>query len=339
MSRLSLSIVVVLGLTASACAPAQPIPSATSATGSSPATPPSSAVTAAAIATAAADAIYEAVFLRLEVVNDASEVIVIGVNAEGRERQIAKLPGAWIAYHIRSLGGFLAPTGAVSVGGLLALPSHRGERVERAVHWEVFDLHFPDKEPIVIPGITKDVELIGLTPYFFEGGRPEVFWGPGEFLAIPWDELVPDGTNDSHLTFVEGRTGATASVEVREQEGVFVLPYWALDGSGVIVGDASHGVLDVDPSGVLRPDGRVTEIVPFANITCGGSDHDELPSLGITNTRYACRAPDDSMLVVNQEIGGVGVTAAAPMAHLTAQGSDTGFDIEGSFAGWLQVEP
>lgn len=310
---------------------------------SSPTISPSEAASGAAIPTAHviqppnADATYEAVFLRLEVADGASEVLVIGVNAEGRERQIARLPGAWVAYHIRNPEGFLAPTGAVSVGGLLAIPSHSGEQAERAMHWEIYDLHLPDAEPIVIPGITTDVELIGLTPYFSEGGRPSVFWGPGELLAIPWDELVPNNNNDSHITFVEGRTGAAASVDVRDQDGVFVLPYWAIDGSGVIVGDASHGTGDVDPSGVLHPDGTVTDIVPFANVTCGGVDNDELPELG--NTRYVCRAPDASMLVVNMEIGGFGVTAVAPMARLAAQGSDVEFDIAGSFAGWLEVEP
>ena len=196
----------------------------------------------------------------------------------------------------------------------------------------------------MIPGITQDVELIGLTPYFSEGTHPSVFWGPGERLAIPWDELIPDPADphayfpDAHITFVEGRTGAITSINVRDQEnGMYVLPYWAVDGSGVIIGDASHGVGDVDPGGVLHPDGRVTELLPFANVTCGGGENDELPSIG--NTRYACRAPDDSMLVVNMEIGGGGVTAVAPMGRLTAQGSDVGFDIAGSFAGWLEVEP
>ncbi len=105
----------------------------------------------------------------------------------------------------------------------------------------------------------------------------------------------------------------------------------------MIIGHASHGVGNVDPSGVLHPDGRVTDLLPFANVTCGGGENDELAPIG--NTRYACRAPAGSMLVVNMEIGGGGVTAVAPMARLTAQGSDVGFDIAGSFAGWLEVEP
>ena len=314
-----------------ACSPSSPTASPRE-DGSTAAIP-----TAVVIPTPDADATYEAVFLRLEVADGTSEVLVIGVNPDGQEREIARLPGAWVAYHIRNPEGFLAPIGAVSVGGLLAIPSHRGEQVERAMHWEIYDLHLPDAEPIVVPGITQDVELIGLTPYFSEGYRPGVFWGPGELVAIPWDELIPNSNNDSYISFVEGRTGTTASVDVREEDGVFVLPYWAADGSGVVVGDASHGVGDVDPTGVLHPDGTVTGIVPFAHVTCGGGTNDELPSLG--NTRYACRAPDDSMLVVNMEIGGVGVTAVAPMARLTAEGSDVGFDIAGSFAGWLEVRP
>lgn len=336
MRRRSLSVVVVLGLGAGACAAAQPIPSAT-ASESSLAIPHREPATRVAMPSPNEDAIYEAVFLRLEVADGISEVLVIGVNEEGRERQIASLPGAWVAYHIRNPEGFLAPIGAVSAGGLLAIPSHRGEQVPRAMHWEIHDLHHPAAEPIVIPEITQDVELIGLTPYFSEGPRAGLLWGPGDLLAIPWDELVPGSNSDSHIAFVDGRTGHTARVDVRDQDGVFVLPYWAVDGSGVIVGDASHGTGNVDPSGVLHPDGRVTEIVPFTNVTCGGGHQDELPSLG--NTRYVCRAPNDSMLVVNMEIGGVGVTAVSPMARLTPQGSDIGFDIAGSFAGWLEVAP
>ena len=317
---------------------------------SSPTFSPSQAASGAAIATAPsiqppnADATYEAVFLRLEVADGAGDVLVIGVNAEGRERQIARLPGAWLVFEIDNGSGFLAPLGAVSVGGLLAIPSHRGEPVERDMHWELFDLHLPDAEPMVIPGITENVEHLGLTPYFAEGPSPSVFWGPGELLAIPWNAHIPDAADprasfpDAHITFVEGRTGAMATVDVRDQEdGVYVLPYWAADGSGVVIGDASHGVGDVDPTGVLHADGRVTQIIPFANFTCGGIDMDELPSLG--NTRYACRAPNESMMVVNLEIGAGGVRAYSPMARLTAQGSDVEFDIAGSFAGWLEVEP
>ncbi len=156
MSRLSLSIVVVLGLATRACAAAQPIPSTTSARES-----PTISPNEAPVSTPNEDATYEAVFLRLEVVDGASEVAVIGVNAEGRERQIARLPGAWVAYHIRNPEGFLAPTGAVSVGGSLAIPSHRGEQVEQAMHWEIYDLHLPDAKPIVIPGVARTSSSLG----------------------------------------------------------------------------------------------------------------------------------------------------------------------------------
>ena len=89
MSRLSLRIVVALGLATSACAAAQPIPSTTSGRESSLTISPNEAV----VSTPNEDATYEAVFLRLEVVDGASEVTVIGVNAEGPRAPDRKAAG------------------------------------------------------------------------------------------------------------------------------------------------------------------------------------------------------------------------------------------------------
>lgn len=61
---------------------------------------------------------YEAVVLRLEVVDGTPAVLVVGVNTEGRERQIARLPGAWVAYDIQASDterGFLAPTASAAL--------------------------------------------------------------------------------------------------------------------------------------------------------------------------------------------------------------------------------
>jgi hypothetical protein len=120
---------------------------------------------------------YEAVFLRLEVIDDAPEVLVVGVNPAGSERLIARLPGAWMAYDLRGVAGYLAPEGAVSRTGLLALPTNRGDANPRMLHWEVHDLNRPEAEPTVVPGHREDFELIGPTPYIKIDGRPIVFWG------------------------------------------------------------------------------------------------------------------------------------------------------------------
>ncbi|MGH8948306.1 MAG: hypothetical protein ACRDXF_05540, partial [Acidimicrobiia bacterium] len=76
---------------------------------------------------------YEAVFLRLEVLDDTLEgpvlgnadtvVVVVGVNPQGEEREIARLPGAWVAYWPPTGEAYLRPLGAVSPTGLLAMPS------------------------------------------------------------------------------------------------------------------------------------------------------------------------------------------------------------------------
>ena len=45
------------------------------------------------------------------------EVIAVGVDPTGHERQVARLKDAWVAYKLQSGGGFLAPMGAVSSSG------------------------------------------------------------------------------------------------------------------------------------------------------------------------------------------------------------------------------
>ena len=87
-------------------------------------------------------AAYEAVFLRLKVVDGSPEVLAIGVDPTGHERQIARLKDAWVAYKLQSGGGFLAPMGAVSPSGLLAIPVGDDLRTGPLpmVHWEIFDL-------------------------------------------------------------------------------------------------------------------------------------------------------------------------------------------------------
>ena len=306
---------------------------------------------------------YEAVFLRLELLGDAPEVVVVGVNTQGRQREIARLPEAWVAYGIGE--GSLAPMGAVSSTGLLAMPSNRGETGQPApqMHWEIFDLHRPGADPIVVPGIRDFVEQLPTIPYFTPGMRPSVFWGPGDRVAIPWYDCIPDPndarscTPDYHLSFVEGRTGTTTPVDVPDP--LWVLPQWAPDGSGVVIGDARNGIGDVVPSGVLLPDGTVTEEVPEgAEDSCrtsyrsgaeftvtanalvrrnGDGSRDEL--LQLDDIGFACLAPDDSSIVytIGPGSGRGTVNAAQPKGGLIASGSGASFEVEGNFAGWLEV--
>jgi hypothetical protein len=157
------------------------------------------------------------------------------------------------------------------------------------------------------------------------------------------------------LDFVEGRTGATTSVDVPAD--LAVLPYWASDGSGVFVGtDATD-----EPRRLLGRSGIVvdeTSAVPERScrtrdesgreIKVGaGSIERSLPDGGrdvlisVSGAGFACLAPDDSAIVFNREIGeGRGpASAARPLAGLIVTESDMTFEIEGSFAGWLEVHP
>ena len=175
---------------------------------------------------------------------------MVGVNDEGREREIARLPDAWVSYEIENPRGLLAPMAVVSPGGLLAIPGNRGEAA-LMMHWEVIDLHQPQAEPFVVPGVLTFIEELRETPYYTFNARGGAFWGPGERLAILWYYCSSSCTPNVHLTVFDGRTGATSQVDDAND----VRPYWAADGSGVFVG----GEPGDDAAGILRPDGRVID--------------------------------------------------------------------------------
>jgi hypothetical protein len=295
---------------------------------------------------------YEAVFLRLGNFVGPTEVQVIGVGSDGRQRQIARLPGAWSPYAVNN--GYLAPMGAVSSTGLLAMPISEGRR---AVPWKIFDVERPQAEPILIDAIPGGLEQVQAAAYYRPDVRPSVFWGPGDRVAIPWYVDIPDTGNgpgvDWHLVFAEGRTGAATSVDIPAQ--LTVLPRWASDGSGVAV---SNDATDVDPRGILRPDGSVAvEVGALAESSCrtryrsglviavsdgravrhnaDGSGEEVLAASGIG---FGCLAPDDSTIVLSPALGETEFTRSNPVAKLIALGSGTQFDIEGTFAGWLEVD-
>ncbi len=293
---------------------------------------------------------YEAVFLRLEVVDEAPVVIAVGINSAGQEREIARLPGAWVAYDMGSPSTqrvYLAPMGAVSPTGLLAIPSGGADLMMR---WEIFDLHQPEAEPVVVPGVSQFVESLRDTPYFRVNRRGGAFWGPDERLAIAWYHCDASCVPDLRLDFVEGRTGATTSVDVPAD--LAVLPYWASDGSGVYVrSDATD-----EPRRLLGRSGIVvdeTAAVPEASCrTRDGSGRELKVETGsiewslpdgrrdvltpVSGAGFACLAPDDSAIVFNREGP---ASAARPLAGMIVVEGAMPFDIEGSFAGWLEVQP
>jgi hypothetical protein len=294
---------------------------------------------------------YEAIFLRLEVVEPIREVVVVAVNDEGRERQVARLPDAWLAQLVAVGPGeqdFLAPMGAVSPSGLLTIPSNRGE-VPQMLHWELFDLAQSAAEPIVIAGIRQYYEFLQSTPYFTFNQRGGAFWGPGERLAILWYHCDGSCTPRVHLTFVEGSTGATRLVDAPGS----VSPYWASDGSGVFVGSDAG-----EPRTVLRPDGTIAYAQPgSAQPSCRTRDRAgtelSIRDTGLTQVfldghqqvlssspagSYACFAPDDSAIVFRIGIGeGSPATASKPLAELIVPSAGRVVPIQGNFAGWLEV--
>ena len=192
--------------------PPQPttLPQPTSPPSSPPSSPPATALPASP-PPSASPASYEAVVIRTDSVQAGTpDLLVVAVDATGREREIARLPGRagpWDG------NGYYRPPAAISPTGLLAIPKGPGGQM----HWEIIDLLRPEAAPIVVPGIEQDVEQLQDMPYFSPDMRPGIFWGPDDLLVIPWYDRVaqvcPSCSNlDWHVSFTDGRTGvATAN--------------------------------------------------------------------------------------------------------------------------------
>jgi hypothetical protein len=258
---------------------------------------------------------YEAVFVRREPNRD---ILVVGVDARGEERDIARLPGAWQTWRRTQP----APAGAVSSTGLLALAVNPGS--DFVVSWIVVDLLRPTEPPIVIDGFPQqDTDLLD---YFFLADRvtgrdARPWWGPDDRLAINSRER--GGRN--FVAFVNGRTGEATFVEAPEAEGLRppdgweILPFWAPDGSGIFVEVWARGLQLLRPDGTLVPaSGPVPNPPCFVNQV---ADDGWSPA--------TCASPDGGLVVIT------GGDVSFPSGSLTVQASGEVFEIAGSFAGWL----
>jgi hypothetical protein len=250
-------------------------------------------------------AAYEAVFLRVKVVDGSPEVLAVGIDVAGHERHIARLKDAWVAYKLPSGGGFLAPMGAVSTSGLLAVPVGDDRRAGPLpmVHWEVFDLHRPEAAPIEIPGIEEGLEQLGQGPYLTDAAEPSVTWASGERLGIPQHSC--DELSCGVLSFFDGRTGAASEGRPHAEPNCRTH-------------ERSGSEITVFDGGVVRrdPDGSRQELVSPSGVA------------------FACLAPDDSMVVHSS-----GLPPAAPVGGLISLKSGKTFETKGSFAGWLAAAP
>jgi hypothetical protein len=207
---------------------------------------------------------YEAVFLRKDTAGS-MDMLVVGVDGEGREREIARLPGFGQGY------GGAAPAGAVSLSGLLALPKVGSDSL---FHWEILDLHRPQAAPIVIAGISEDADMLRVPPYYTPDGRGGVFWGPHDQVAIGW--YLRGGDLALHVTVVDGHTGAASSVEVPGGTE----PYWASDGSGILLGKRIEAGSYV--FAFLLPDGTVETSETTQVVGSGTSRHYRSDGLEVT---------------------------------------------------------
>lgn len=189
---------------------------------------------------------YEAIFLRGEVTGRSSaNLLVIGIDAAGHEREITRLPAGCCPGRVWTMG-------TVSQSGLLLVPR---DGTGALWHYEVVDLRHSDAAPIVVAGIEQDSEQIPGTPYYDTDRRPATFWGPAERVAIPWYDRTALG-NVWHVAFVDGRTGTSASVGLPDD--LVLLPDWTSDGSGILL--ARRGAITQPASAVLRQDGTVGDL-------------------------------------------------------------------------------
>ena len=217
----------------------------------------------------------------------------------------------------------------ISRGGRLAIPvATDGTRLR----WQVYDLHHPEAAPIVVPDIEQDVEQIQAIPFYRSDMRPSVIWGPDERLAIPWYEGDPRAWK---LTFVDGRTGAASTVNVPGDRRL--MPAWAADGSGVLLGGGLTS--SADPVGILRPDGTVADASGAAlELACRTRDAPfQDPSR--REATFSCLSPNDAMHVTDGIDGDSSSPASAPTSSLSSEITGDRFSVDGKFAGWMEVVP
>jgi hypothetical protein len=284
---------------------------------------------------------YEAVFLQGAIRDGEQFVTVIGIDAEGGERVIADVTGG-VEFGID--GPYVV--GAVSRHGVLALATGTFGHVR----WELHDLRSPGSAPIAVPDISQDVEQLQATPYFSRQMRPSVFWGPTDTVAIPWYLRVPDpaGSSSSSLdwwvTFVN-ESGTASTVDVPDSRWR-LLPEWAGDGSGVLLGSPIGA--SVTAHAVLRPDGSITEVDDVTgsfpacrSIARSGSTAAASVEPGIGPVEYVCLSPDDERVAFGIGVGaGNGeVTATRSISGLAAPGSENWLRVGGKFAGWMEEVP
>ena len=197
------------------------------------------------------------------------------------------------------------------------------------VHWEIFDLQRLDAAPQVILEPSEHFETTNSTPYLsFEGAqespRGYVLWGPADrFVRLREGPVT---------SFVEGRTGQIRDVAMPED--LWVLPYWASDGSGVFVTQNFHDVRpdETCPRQILRPDGTLLETSTDATSMCGAASFAVVTpgSPGLPrHTTFACSSPDDATRVQPS------LTNRFGLSLVSSSGAQ--FEIDGTFAGWLAV--
>jgi len=300
-----------------------PGPAAPTATAPTPSAEPSPSQAPVQSSAPASD---EAVFLR----RDYADVLVIGVDVEGHERVIARLAEAWGPEPT-----YPDPAGALSPSGLLVMAAGIDPFDLR---WTIFDLLSPEAPPLEVAGVAgQDIDQLDYS-YFGSWseelhGRTDgrASWGPGDRLAIQWFERIPQGGNgfgrNDFVSFVEGRTGEAISVDI--DDALVILPYWASDGSGIVVDG-----LPIER--VLRDDGTFVSapgIIPESS--CGKllQSGNEL----LSRADYAaspCISPDGLLLADTSVID-----AISPTARLTIEATGGSRVVAGQFVGWLERTP
>lgn len=284
---------------------------------------------------------YDAVFLRGGLRGDEETVTVFAIDADGGERVITEVEGG-VQFGLD--GPYVV--GAISRNGVLALAT--GTYMD--VHWELHDLRQSGSPPIQVPDIRQDVEQLQATPYFSAGMLPSVFWGPDDMVAIPWYLRVPDPADprasslDWWVSFVD--EGGNASTVDVVDSAWRLLPQWAGDGSGVLLGSPIGS--SATAHAVLRPDGSIIEVEdvtkPYSacrSIAQSGRTVSVSVDPGIGPVEYICLSPDDKTVAFGIGVGaGNGeVTATRSLSGLGAPESENWLRVKGKFAGWMKDAP
>ena len=185
---------------------------------------------------------------------------------------------------------FFAGAGAVSPGGLIAIPATRDGWL---VQWEIFDLHHPETAPIVVPGIEQDTDQI---PIVAVPSGPERARAPS---GDPASASRSRGTS-GWTTAAATTWASTTAAPPRSRTKSFPMGW-----GSVLTGRPTDRACSSTMARCSVPGGFVGGSALDAVPNCRTVDRTgvDISSVGSSDFEFACLAPDDSAIAERAATG------------------------------------